>query len=101
MQITNSSHGLLFAGCVPLQGTTFIRNAENADELFRLRARIISLNLFLFISIINCDYQERIMPVDCIKCAHFKITWIKAQPYGCKLFGFKSKGLPSVEVFNT
>ena len=41
------------------------------------------------------------MPVDCRKCAHFKITWIKEQPYGCKLFGFKSKGLPSVEVFLT
>jgi hypothetical protein len=41
------------------------------------------------------------MSLDCRKCAHFKITWIKAQPYACKLFGFKSRNLPSVEVFVT
>jgi hypothetical protein len=41
------------------------------------------------------------MPIDCRKCEHFKITWIKEQPYGCKLFGFKSKVIPSREVFIT
>jgi hypothetical protein len=41
------------------------------------------------------------MPVNCRNCEHFKITWIKEQPYGCKLFGFKSKGLPSIEVYKT
>ena len=41
------------------------------------------------------------MIINCRKCVHFKITWVKEQPYGCTLFGFKSKDLPSVEVFNS
>jgi len=65
------------------------------------RPGIISLNIFFFISIINSNYFKKIMPVNCLKCTHFKITWIKTQPYGCTLFGFKSKALPSVEVYTT
>ncbi len=38
------------------------------------------------------------MNVDCRKCIFFKITWEKDRPYACKAFGFKSKGLPSIEV---
>ena len=39
------------------------------------------------------------MPIDCKKCAYFKITWEKDLPYGCKAFGFKSKKIPSLEVY--
>jgi len=37
--------------------------------------------------------------VNCFKCKHFYITWDKRFPYGCRAFGFKSKLLPSIEVF--
>ena len=35
---------------------------------------------------------------DCWACRHLVITWDKRMPYGCKLFGFRSKSLPSLEV---
>jgi hypothetical protein len=37
--------------------------------------------------------------VDCFKCIYFKITWDKQKPYGCTAMGFKSKLLPSLEVY--
>ena len=40
------------------------------------------------------------MEVNCRKCIYFKITWEKERPYACKAFGFKSKNIPSYEVFN-
>lgn len=36
---------------------------------------------------------------DCWKCHFLKITYIRGIPYGCSLMGFKSKNLPSFEVF--
>ena len=39
------------------------------------------------------------MPVDCRKCIHFKITWENNRPYACKAFGFKTKNIPSRDVF--
>ncbi len=36
---------------------------------------------------------------DCFKCRLFYITWDKSFPYGCKAMNFKSKVLPSVEVY--
>jgi hypothetical protein len=40
------------------------------------------------------------MPVDCKKCLYFKITWEKERPYACRAFGFKTKNLPSIEVYS-
>jgi len=37
--------------------------------------------------------------IDCFTCKYFFITWKKNFPYGCKALGFKSKGMPSGEVF--
>ncbi|MCG6551045.1 MAG: hypothetical protein L7F77_01860 [Candidatus Magnetominusculus sp. LBB02] len=37
--------------------------------------------------------------IDCFKCRHFFITWDRKFPYGCKFMGFKSKAMPSQEVF--
>jgi len=37
--------------------------------------------------------------IDCFKCKHFYITWDKGFPYGCKAMGFKTKNMPSDEVF--
>ncbi|MBF0458583.1 MAG: uracil-DNA glycosylase [Nitrospirae bacterium] len=38
--------------------------------------------------------------IDCFKCHHFFITWDRKFPYGCKFMGFKSKVMPSQEVFS-
>ncbi len=37
--------------------------------------------------------------IDCRKCKYFYITWDRNFPYGCKFFGFKSRNMPSVEVY--
>jgi hypothetical protein len=37
-------------------------------------------------------------PVNCLKCAYFKITWDPAFPRACELFGFKGRAMPSAEV---
>jgi len=34
----------------------------------------------------------------CQKCKYYYVTWIQAQPHGCKAYGFKSKKLPSMVV---
>lgn len=36
--------------------------------------------------------------VNCKKCIYYFVTWDPQKPMGCKAFGFKSQGLPSVEV---
>ncbi len=36
--------------------------------------------------------------VNCLKCKHYFITYDARMPYGCKLFGFKGRQLPSVSV---
>jgi hypothetical protein len=35
---------------------------------------------------------------NCLKCAHFAVTWDASFPRSCTLFGFKTRTLPSVEV---
>ena len=36
---------------------------------------------------------------DCRRCQHFAVSWDPAVPYLCRAFGFKSRVLPSREVF--
>lgn len=36
--------------------------------------------------------------INCFQCRHFFISWDKAFPNGCKIFGFKTKQMPSVAV---
>jgi hypothetical protein len=38
---------------------------------------------------------------NCLKCTHFAVTWEAAFPRSCKLFGFKTRGMPCDEVFRT
>jgi hypothetical protein len=38
---------------------------------------------------------------NCWECRHLAITWDVRMPYGCKLMGFRSKVVPSVEVLRT
>ena len=35
---------------------------------------------------------------NCWQCRYFGISWDTARPYSCRLMGFKSKVLPSIEV---
>lgn len=37
-------------------------------------------------------------PPDCLKCRHFYVTWDPSFPRGCRLFGIKTRRLPSQEV---
>ena len=38
---------------------------------------------------------------NCFECRHMAITWDVRMPYGCKLMGFRSKVVPSLEVLRT
>ena len=42
---------------------------------------------------------EQATRVDCHACVHFRVTWEPARPYSCRLMGFKTNVLPSLEVF--
>ncbi len=37
--------------------------------------------------------------VNCFDCIHLQITWQPQTPYACKAIGFRSKIIPSLEVF--
>jgi len=36
--------------------------------------------------------------VNCFHCVHFSITWDTKFPKACKVYGFKTAGMPSVAV---
>ena len=36
--------------------------------------------------------------VNCWQCRHFATSWDPALPYMCRLMGFKSKMLPSIQI---
>ncbi|MDR1929900.1 MAG: hypothetical protein LBQ44_04635 [Treponema sp.] len=38
---------------------------------------------------------------NCLKCAHFRITWDPAFPRACEVFGFKGQNMPSAEVIRS
>ena len=44
--------------------------------------------------------EKKEMP-NCWKCKFFRITWDKNFRYGCESMGFRSKVLPSLEVFKS
>ncbi|MDD3845211.1 MAG: hypothetical protein PHC90_02485 [Syntrophorhabdaceae bacterium] len=39
--------------------------------------------------------------INCFSCSHFYITHEKTFPYGCGAMGFKSRLMPSREVFSS
>lgn len=45
--------------------------------------------------------MDRTHYINCFKCKNFAITWDKNKPYGCNALGFKSKRLPSIEVYKS
>ena len=38
---------------------------------------------------------------NCWECRYMAVTWDVRMPYGCKLMGFRSKVVPSLEVLRT
>jgi hypothetical protein len=38
---------------------------------------------------------------NCWECRYMAVTWDVRMPYGCKLMGFRSKVVPSIEVLRT
>ena len=43
--------------------------------------------------------SEEIKPINCFSCEHFYITYEQKYPYGCRIIGFKSARMPSVDVY--
>ena len=37
--------------------------------------------------------------IDCLKCKYYFVTWDPKYPRACKLYGFRSVSIPSVEVY--
>jgi hypothetical protein len=37
--------------------------------------------------------------IDCFACRHFYITYDRSFPYGCRRVGFKSRLIPSKEMY--
>ncbi|MEN6622229.1 MAG: uracil-DNA glycosylase [Smithella sp.] len=42
--------------------------------------------------------EEGTEHINCFSCEHFYITHEPRYPYGCKIIGFKSARMPSVDV---
>lgn len=47
--------------------------------------------------LVQKEKQER--EIDCFSCRHFYITYDQSYPYGCRAPGFKSRLLPSKEMY--
>jgi hypothetical protein len=43
--------------------------------------------------------KERETVINCFSCQHFYITYDAQFPYGCRTVGFKSRLLPSKEMY--
>jgi len=39
--------------------------------------------------------------IACQKCQYYFVTWQQNKPHGCKAYGFKSRLLPSMVVFQS
>ena len=47
----------------------------------------------------STDPSEPVKAPDCWQCRNFAISWDPRNPYQCKMMGFKSRMIPSFEVF--
>ena len=43
--------------------------------------------------------QEETHKINCFSCEHFYITYEQRYPYGCRIIGFKSVRMPSIDVY--
>jgi len=49
----------------------------------------------------NVEQEEPNRGPNCWQCRHLMITWDVRTPYGCRMMGFRSKYIPSLEVLRT
>ncbi|MCL1958239.1 MAG: hypothetical protein FWF68_01420 [Spirochaetes bacterium] len=47
----------------------------------------------------NTGIKPPSKPPNCLKCAHFRITWDTTFPRACDMFSIKCANFPSHEVF--
>ncbi len=47
-----------------------------------------------------CMDEKEAKAIDCLKCAHFYVTWDRDFPNGCRALGFKSRQSPSQAVLS-
>lgn len=45
------------------------------------------------------EKQMSSQKIDCFKCKYFYVTWDRNHPKGCRAFQFKTRQMPSLEVF--
>jgi len=45
--------------------------------------------------------EKKSVKVHCRNCEYFYITWDQQRPYGCRAMGFKTKRLPSWDVYQS
>lgn len=45
--------------------------------------------------------EMNVKKINCRNCNYYNITWDNNFPYGCKLFGVKSKQMPSIIVYQS
>lgn len=48
---------------------------------------------------VMADRAGRRTDINCFKCHHFFITYDPGFPYGCRAAGFKSRMMPSREMY--
>jgi len=51
--------------------------------------------IFKFIIIMKTKNKH----INCYLCKYYYVTWNKKFPHGCRAMGFKSRMLPSIEVY--
>jgi len=49
--------------------------------------------------LLSNPHDEAAKAPDCWQCRYFAISWDPRNPYQCKMMGFKSRMIPSFEVF--
>jgi len=47
----------------------------------------------------EAEQEKRETKINCFSCQHFYITYDQSFPYGCRAAGFKSRVLPSKEMY--
>ena len=45
--------------------------------------------------------EKNIKRPDCFKCIYFNLTWEAKTPRECRLYGFKTAGMPSIIFYHT
>jgi len=57
------------------------------------------LGSWTHVNILMKGRSSKIQRNNCFQCKYFYITWDKRFPYGCRVYGIKTRYNPSAEVF--